>query len=365
MKRFIIISILMLIVAEWNYMYGQYMWVVRLKDGTEATYEIDNIKEMFVKGDEKYCNLPAKFIMENVYQVPALYIACNSMGAFCTITYSSNGKQFVFNEAGNTSNIDVSSIQNYSSFRLGLCGLIVGQSNTSEGSQVVCFDLACSNCYKEYNISKPLSIKDGTATCDSCKRTYDLNNSGIIKSGEEGIRLYRYRAKYENYSLYIDNTDYENSSYPPTWQGFIFINKGQEVNPRSGIFGGDEITVIAKQEKKGHNINATTYNWEVVMPVEQEDGTWENDTIEKSVQTNYDGYTDGSNDPSFTFLLPSKAAGVASVRFNAKYNYSRSGIQMEDGSNYDQSSAFGYIISTSDAAYGKANGSVRFTINIR
>ena len=137
------------------------------------------------------------------------------------------------------------------------------------------------------------------------------------------------------------------------------------MNPRSGIFGGDEITVIAKQEKKGHNINATTYNWEVVMPVEQEDGTWENDTIEKSVQTNYDGYTDGSNDPSFTFLLPSKAAGVASVRFNAKYNYSRSGIQMEDGSNYDQSSAFGYIISTSDAAYGKANGSVRFTINIR
>jgi len=155
------------------------------------------------------------------------------------------------------------------------------------------------------------------------------------------------------------------SSYPPTWKGFLFTNNGQEVNPRTGIFGGDEITVIAQQEKKGHLINGTTYNWTVIMPVEQEDGSWKNDTIKKSTHTNYDGYLDGSNDPSLTFLVPSKAAGLSTVTFSATYAFSGEGIQVEDGGNYESGTASGYINSTSGAAYGKANGSARFTVNAR
>ena len=155
------------------------------------------------------------------------------------------------------------------------------------------------------------------------------------------------------------------SSYPPTWKGFVFTNNGQEVNPRTGIFGGDEITVIAQQEKKGHLINATTYNWTVIMPVEQEDGSWKNDTIKKSNHTNYNGYTDGSNDPSLTFRVPSKAAGQSTVIFSATYAFSGAGIQVEDGSDYESGTASGYISSSSGAAYGKANGSARFTVNIR
>jgi hypothetical protein len=65
---------------------------------------------------------------------------------------------------------------------------------------VVCFDLACSNCYQDYNITKPLTVKEGTATCNSCKRTYDLNNTGfIIKGRELGILndLEPLRASYE------------------------------------------------------------------------------------------------------------------------------------------------------------------------
>ena len=46
--------------------------------------------------DYTYCNLPAKFVFENAYQAPALYTACNSMGEFCTITFSRDGKEFVF-----------------------------------------------------------------------------------------------------------------------------------------------------------------------------------------------------------------------------------------------------------------------------
>ena len=79
------------------------------------------------------------------------------------------------------------------------------------------------------------------------------------------------------------------SSYPPTWKGFKFTNNDQDVNPRTGIFAGDKITVIAMQDQKGHLINGTTYNWTAIIPVEQEDGSWKNDTIKKSFHTNYDG----------------------------------------------------------------------------
>ena len=152
------------------------------------------------------------------------------------------------------------------------------------------------------------------------------------------------------------------NSYPPTWKGFQFTCNGQEVSPRTGIFAGDKITVTALQNQKGHLINATTYNWTAIIPVEQEDGSWKNDTIIKSFHTNYDGYVDGSNDPSFQFLIPEKAIGESTIKFSATYAFSGNGIQVSDGGTYESGSASGYIHSTSSAGYGGANGSVRFTV---
>lgn len=179
----------------------------------------------------------------------------------------------------------------------------------------------------------------------------------------------------KHYSLFIIGTcllisfssckknDY--SSYPPTWKGFKFTNNAQEVNPRTGIFAGDKITVTAMQDQKGHLINATTYNWTAIIPVEQEDGSWKNDTIKKSFHTNYDGYVDGNTDPTFEFTIPAKALGESTVKFSATYAFSGGGIQVSDGSNYESGSASGYIYSNSSAAYGSANGSVRFTVNVK
>ena len=160
------------------------------------------------KADYTYCTLPAKFVMENAYQAPALYIACNSMGEFCTIT--SDGKQFIFKGSKETSRINKTALMDYAGFYLGLSGLIVGLPNIPEigktESQVICFDLACSNCYEDYNITKPLTLhEDGTATCASCKRTYDLNSTGFISSGEAGRALYRYRVSYVNNTLVVSN----------------------------------------------------------------------------------------------------------------------------------------------------------------
>ena len=160
------------------------------------------------KADYTYSSLPAKFIMENAYQAPALYTACNSMGEFCSIT--SDGKQFIFKGSKVTSTVNKTALTDYAGFYLGLSGLIVGLPNIPEigktESQVVCFDLACSNCYEDYNITKPLNLhSDGTATCGSCKRTYDLNNTGFISNGEAGRALYRYRVSYVSNSLVVSN----------------------------------------------------------------------------------------------------------------------------------------------------------------
>ncbi len=160
--------------------------------------------------DYTYSNLPAKFLFENAYQAPALYTACNSMGEFCTITYSKDGKQFVFKgSAKEPSYVNLTAITGYSGFHLGLSGLIVGLPNIPEigktESQVICFDLACSNCYNDYNITKTLVIQNGTATCNSCKRTYDLNNTGFISNGEAGKPLFRYRVSYVSNTLIVSN----------------------------------------------------------------------------------------------------------------------------------------------------------------
>ena len=145
------------------------------------------------KTDYTYSNLPAKFIFENAYQAPALYT-----------------KQFVFKgSAKEPSYVNLTAITGYSGFNLGLSGLIVGLPNIPEigktESLVVCFDLACSNCYNDYNITKPLVIQNGTATCNSCKRTYDLNNVGFISNGEAGKPLYRYRVSYVSNTLVVSN----------------------------------------------------------------------------------------------------------------------------------------------------------------
>jgi len=161
--------------------------------------------------DYTYSNLPAKFVFENAYQAPALYTACNSMGEFCTITYSKDGKQFIFKgSAKEPSYVNLTAINGYSGFYLGLSGLIVGLPNIPEigktESQVVCFDLACSNCYNDFSITKPLTLQtDGTATCASCKRTYNLNNTGFISNGNAGKPLFRYRVTYAGNTLVVSN----------------------------------------------------------------------------------------------------------------------------------------------------------------
>ena len=155
-----------------------------------------------------FSNLPARFTLQNVQQAPALFTACHSMGEFCTIT--TDGKRYIFQGSSpEPSYVNVLAVNGYTGFYMGLSGFIVGLPTIMEMGmdvhRMVCFDLACSNCYQNYNITKPLALQEGYAYCRNCKRTYDLNNLGVIAKGEGGRPLYRYRISYVSQTLIINN----------------------------------------------------------------------------------------------------------------------------------------------------------------
>lgn len=164
-------------------------------------------------GDEvnnKFCNLPARLTIENVILSQTLFTACESMGEYCTIT--SNGLQFIFTDATGKSDhpINILAEDERKGYYLGLSGFIVGRLTIPEmgesNTRVVCYDRACSNCYQSYNITKPLVLlTGGYAKCNSCGRTYNLNDIGNISDGPGGRSLYRYRVNYIGNALVINN----------------------------------------------------------------------------------------------------------------------------------------------------------------
>ena len=157
------------------------------------------------KADNTFSRLPAHFTMDNIYQSPVLYTACNSMGEFCTIT--GGNRSFIIANLKASDTVNQTALTGYSGFYLGLSGLIVGLPQIPEMGQdvsrVVCFDLACPNCYQEYSITKRMVLQEGgIALCSSCKRRYDLNDLGRTT---EGRPLYRYRVSLIGNTLIIAN----------------------------------------------------------------------------------------------------------------------------------------------------------------
>lgn len=156
----------------------------------------------------RYSSLRAYFSYSPVSAVSQLYTACNSMGEWTTIT--ARNSQYIFTNLNGSTPVNRLALQNYSNFYLGLSGLIVGLPNIPElGAAmpvITCYDLACSNCYRDRSITKPLTLQaGGRAYCASCQRTYDLNSIGQVATGNAGINLYRYRVYYGNNTLTVNN----------------------------------------------------------------------------------------------------------------------------------------------------------------
>lgn len=143
----------------------------------------------------KYSRYKAAFAYFYVQTATPLKDALYSPGIYCSIKLTIN-KQLLFTTLTQQLPVDVTAPNYYQSFTC-LSGFIVGYSNMIEmGSDDlarVCFDLACSNCYRDDAIKRDLTLKEnGYAYCQRCKRTYSLNNMGMVDAGNAGRPLERY-----------------------------------------------------------------------------------------------------------------------------------------------------------------------------
>lgn len=155
--------------------------------------------------EQFYANLPARFRVQYVQTIPPLNAALNSMGEFATITQRTN--VYIYSNIQTSTQRPITDAdRNY----MGLSGFIVGKPNIpplgSDVSQVVCYDLACPNCYEEQVVTREMQLQSGgKCYCRLCQRTYDLNNQGYVTNGSSGKSLYRYRVTYQNNTLLINN----------------------------------------------------------------------------------------------------------------------------------------------------------------
>lgn len=124
-------------------------------------------------------------------------------GIFVTITTTSkSGAQyFVFtNNQGHSSQVvfDAKDKQRQQAGQLilGLNGAIIVGYGFSE--TFYAYDRECPNCFDSNALplrSYPLKVNSaGIASCSNCHRTYDLNNGGIIASGNGGKKMTRFHA---------------------------------------------------------------------------------------------------------------------------------------------------------------------------
>ena len=148
---------------------------------------------------------PCFLIIDNdIHQDVVLASAMNpnAPGLFCTIRRinAAGADKFHFESSdGQTSEKSLNGVDKQRRMIIGYNnGLIVGFGNLSTPSTFYAYDRECPNCFDPNYIpvrSKPLRISTtGIATCNLCKRQYDLNNGGNIIKGDGGKKMTRYRA---------------------------------------------------------------------------------------------------------------------------------------------------------------------------
>ncbi len=152
----------------------------------------------------EFSNKPCYFIFDNsTHNDPTLAAAMTPYsGTFVavTLTFHSGARFFKFNSnQGTSSESKLDGIDTRRSLILGMNeGLIVGYGVLTDPVTFYAYDRECPNCFSPEEMplrSYPLQISNtGLATCNTCKRKYDMNNGGILAEGEKGNKMIRYRA---------------------------------------------------------------------------------------------------------------------------------------------------------------------------
>lgn len=152
----------------------------------------------------EFSNKPCYFVFDNsTHNDPTLAAAMTqNSGTFVavTLTFHSGARYFRFSSnQGTSSESKFDGIDSRRSLLLGMNeGLIVGYGLLTDPVTFYAFDRECPNCFSPDELpirSHPLQINSaGLATCNTCKRKYDMNNGGILAEGEKGNKMVRYRA---------------------------------------------------------------------------------------------------------------------------------------------------------------------------
>lgn len=151
----------------------------------------------------EYSTIPCRFVFNNALRNNAtLATAMNplSPGIFVYVSQQGvNPSYYVFrNNHGQCDSTIVNAIDDHTTTILGMQnGLIVGYGNLDNPAQFFAYDHQCPNCSHPDDLPQrnhPLSLAtDGTASCATCQRRYNLNNGGQLIDGDPGAKLIRYR----------------------------------------------------------------------------------------------------------------------------------------------------------------------------
>ena len=212
-----------------------------------------------------------------------------------------------------------------------------------------------------------LIIYNTVGKMETLLRVPKLTAEEIVLSpwGDGGFQIYTHTPQ--------DNNDVNYYSYCPTWKGFTYKTGNYpnyvQGNPLNVVLNpGDSIHVTAHQDKKGHLINATYYTWTICFDTLDTQGNRVHATKLYTRKTNYDGYTNGADDPIGHMLLPAKALPTEynkpdTVRFVARYSYSGQGVPVESGNIVEDSSYCGRITPQSGSTAGGAAGYFYFNVS--
>lgn len=163
----------------------------------------------------EYSNINCYFIFDNQYNEHSsspLIGSLNSPNNFCMVTTEMKEVGYIVKVTpygGEThSEPIITNKETMQKRQLGLSGqLVVGRSSLQDGALYV-FDRQCPNCYNTNHTTKyPLQwAANGTQlTCKSCNRYYGLLNGGVVVQGDNGEKLFRYRASFSNGVFIISN----------------------------------------------------------------------------------------------------------------------------------------------------------------
>ncbi len=160
------------------------------------------------EAESLFDNYPVRLVVSNTNTNEVLNAALSGMGEFCTIV--GRGSQIEYKNLKTTTMVNLTAYDRYGSFNLGRSnGFVVGHTSMISSrfpDQVVCYDIVCRTCYNDLSVARNVQLlSGGRAQCPGCQRIYDLNELGMVTSGEPGRSLYRYSVRYSPFQLVIGN----------------------------------------------------------------------------------------------------------------------------------------------------------------